>query len=206
MIKNAPETDADALILDLEDAVPDTEKEPARSLLRGYIEEDHFAEIPTYCRLNGDTTEYFLQDVRSVASSQIDGFVYPMVTSEDDVRFFAKYLQLVEKETGVSKFDIIPLIETPSSILNVQSICTVSERVVAVAFGAEDYFAELESTKERLHETLHVPRALIAMAARSTGVVPIDTVYIDIDDLDGFRSSLERAHALGFEGALVLHP
>jgi citrate lyase subunit beta/citryl-CoA lyase len=78
--------------------------------------------------------------------------------------------------------------------------------VIAIAFGCEDFISDLEGIHDAAHESLFVPRALIAMAARANGVIPIDTVHIDVHDLEDLERNLVTARNLGFEGMLVLHP
>jgi len=98
------------------------------------------------------------------------------------------------------------LIETAAAVMNAQDICKASKRVVAIAFGCEDFVADLDGLHDKEHESLFTPRALIAMAARANDVIPIDTVHINVHDLVDLERNLVVARKLGFEGMLVLHP
>lgn len=91
-------------------------------------------------------------------------------------------------------------------MLNAQDICKASKRVVAIAYGCEDFITDLEGIHDPEHESLFTPRAIIAMAARANGVIPIDTVHINIHDLEDLEKNLIVARKLGFEGMLVLNP
>jgi citrate lyase subunit beta / citryl-CoA lyase len=91
-------------------------------------------------------------------------------------------------------------------VINAQEICSASKRVVAIAFGCEDFIADLEGIHDAEQESLFTPRAMIAMAARATGVIPIDTVHIHVHDLVDLEKNLITAKKLGFEGMLVLNP
>jgi citrate lyase subunit beta/citryl-CoA lyase len=91
-------------------------------------------------------------------------------------------------------------------VLNAQDICQASDRVVAIAFGCEDFVSDLEGVHDHEGQSLRTPRALIAMAARANGVIPVDTVHINVHDLEGLEENVKLARLLGFEGMLILHP
>src|SRR5690606_37712017 len=111
-----------------------------------------------------------------------------------------------EKGIPVGTFKIIPLIETASAVMNVQEICLASPRVIAIAYGSEDFITDLEGIHDLNHESLFTPRAMIAMGARATGVIPIDTVHVRVHDLKDLEENLKVSKNLGFEGMLVLNP
>ena len=136
----------------------------------------------------------------------VNGFMYP-AKSGKDIYFFDKLLETVEYEKGlqIGTFKIISLIETASAVLNVQEICRASKRVIAIAYGSEDFITDLEGVHDTNHVSLFTPRALIAMGARATGVIPIDTVHIRVHDLEDLEKS-KNFKNLGFEGMLLLHP
>ena len=131
-----------------------------------------------------------------------------MVKKGGDIYFFSKLLETIEYEKGIpaGTFKIIPLIETSAAVMNVQDICQASDRVVAIAFGCEDFVADLGGIHDVNSQSINTPRALIAMAAKACKVIPIDTVHINIHDLDDLERNLIIAKNLGFEGMLTLHP
>ena len=90
--------------------------------------------------------------------------------------------------------------------MNVQDICQASDRVVAIAFGCEDFVADLDGIHDHEGQSIYTPRALIAMAGKANNVLPIDTVHINIHDLEDLERNLIIAKNLGFEGMLTLHP
>jgi len=112
----------------------------------------------------------------------------------------------MRKGSPQGTFKLIPLIETTSAVLNAQEICKASKRVIAIAYGSEDFINDLEGIHDAEHESLFTPRAMIAMAARASKIVPIDTVHINVHDLDDLEYNLKIAKNLGFEGMLVLNP
>ncbi|MEA1873932.1 MAG: aldolase/citrate lyase family protein, partial [Bacteroidota bacterium] len=103
-------------------------------------------------------------------------------------------------------FKIIPLIETAAAVLNAQEICKASSRVVAIAFGCEDFLSDLEGIHDKAGQSIFTARAMISMAARANNVIPIDTVHVRIHDLEELENNLQLAKKLGFEGMLILHP
>jgi len=106
----------------------------------------------------------------------------------------------------VGTFKIIALIETTGAIMNISTIAFSSKRLVALAFGCEDYVTDLGGFHDAEGLSIYTPRALIVNAARFAGIIPIDTVHIKVHDLEDLENNLILAKKLGFEGMLVLHP
>jgi citrate lyase subunit beta/citryl-CoA lyase len=134
--------------------------------------------------------------------------MYPKSQTGEDVYFFDKLLETIEYEKSIpiGTFKIIPLIETAAAVLNAQEICKASSRVVAIAFGCEDFLTDLEGIHDKAGQSIFTARAMISMAARANNVIPIDTVHVRIHDLEELENNLQLAKKLGFEGMLILHP
>lgn len=207
-LEKAPQTGTDALILDLEDAVPAEEKSNARKNLRQKIQSGLFQNIPTFVRINDRESGLLLEDLRAVALPQVDGFVFPKVNYNGDIVFYSELLEQIERDSDmpVGKFAIVALMETSSGVLNALSIAQASNRVIALAFGCEDFIANLQGFHTREGHSIFVPRAHIVMAARAAGCEPIDTVYLDIRDMEGLANEAMFSKELGFSGMLILHP
>ena len=103
-------------------------------------------------------------------------------------------------------FKIIPLIETTGAVMNIQEICTACNRVIAVAFGCEDFVTDMHGKHDADGISIMTARNLISMGARCSGVIPIDTVHIRVHDLEDLEKNLIIGKNLGFEGMLVLNP
>lgn len=209
LMTSASNSDADILLLDIEDSVqPTSNKEVARNTVLKYLKEGHFENKILFPRINDRESGQLLKDVLALTTEGIAGFMYPKAKKGEDIYFFDKLLETVEYEKGIEKgtFKIIPLIETASAVLNVEEICRASSRVVAIAFGSEDFITDLEGIHDYEHTSLSTPRAIIAMGARAAGVIPIDTVHIRVHDLEDLEKNLIISKNLGFEGMLVLHP
>jgi len=208
LIERASRSVADALILDIEDSVmPMSNKEIARTMLKNNVSSGLFKDFKIFPRINDRQSGHCLKDVYALTIEGVEGFVYPKAIQGEDIYFFDKLLETIEYEKGfpIGKFKIIPLIETSAAVLNAQQICLASNRVIAIAYGCEDFIADLQGIHDPDGKSLYVPRAMIAMAARATGVIPIDTVHINVSNLKDLRKNAGLARILGFEGMLILH-
>jgi citrate lyase subunit beta/citryl-CoA lyase len=209
LLSRAATTKADALIPDVEDSVmPAANKQVARDSIREKVQSGIYKNFHVFPRINDRESGHLLKDVHALTIGGVDGFVYPKAKRGEDIYFFDKLLETIEYEKGfpVGTFKIVPLIETAAAVLNAQEICLASERVVAIAYGCEDFIADLEGVHDREGMSIYIPRAMIAMAARATGVIPIDTVHIHVHNLEHLEKNVKLAKILGFEGMLVLNP
>lgn len=144
-----------------------------------------------------------------LAIEGIRGFLFSKANTAQDIVFFDRLLEAVEYERGfpIGTFKIIPLLESASAIVNADAIAKASTRNVAIAFGSEDFVSDLQGVRDfEEAQSLFVPRAWVAMVARTNHLIPIDTVYIKIHDLDGLQKHLEVGRRLGYAGMLCLHP
>ncbi len=208
MLTKASKSDADCVAFCLEDAVPMEEKENARTTVRNVLEGGLFNNKPTFVRINPIDSGLTLRDLEGVACKNLDGFVYPMAYTPDDIKSFDAQLSLMENQLQLKKghFSIIVLIETPLAVLKAYEIAKASERVVGLLFGCEDYMAEMESRYSKEELSLFTPRSMVAMAARAAGVVPIDTPYVKVHDLVGLKRFTSLGRDLGMAGMLVMSP
>ena len=209
LLNSAAKSEADVLLLDIEDSVQPTDnKQIARNNIVKYINQGIFNNHLVFPRVNDRESGQLLKDIYQLTIPGIAGFMYPKSKKGEDVYFIAKLLETIEYEKNIpiGTFKLIPLIETAAAVLNAQDICKASDRVIAIAYGCEDFIADLEGVHDEEHQSLFVPRAMIAMAARANGVIPIDTVHITVHDLDDLERNLKIAKNLGFEGMLVLNP
>jgi citrate lyase subunit beta / citryl-CoA lyase len=209
LIRSAAQSGADVLLLDIEDSVqPEEYKAVARDTIERWVHGGALSSFKIFPRVNDRESGHLLRDVHQLTIPGVDGFVYPKARRGEDVYFFSKLLETIEYEKGlpVNGFKIIPLIETASAVLHAQEICEASTRVVGIAFGCEDFVADLGGLHDAEAKSLFTARSLIAMAARASNVAPIDTVHINVHDLQELERNLELAKVLGFEGMLILHP
>jgi len=209
LMASAARSEADVLLLDLEDSVqPKGNKQIARDNILLNIENGNLNNRTLFPRVNDRESGELLKDLQQLTVSGVNGFVYPKSETGKDIYFLDRLLETIEYEKGfpIGTFKIIPLIETAGAVLNAADICGASERVVAIAFGCEDYITDIEGIHDLEGESIATARAMVAMAARSQGVIPIDTVHIRVHDLEHLELNLAYAKKLGFEGMLVLNP
>ncbi|WP_442267251.1 HpcH/HpaI aldolase/citrate lyase family protein [Tenacibaculum sp. ZS6-P6] len=209
LLESASKVKADVLLFDIEDSVqPERNKQIARDKLLEKIKEKKYEGRTIFPRINDRESGQLLKDVLQLTVPEVDGFMYPKAKRGEDIYFFDKLLETIEFEKGyeIGTFKIIPLIETASAVMNVQEICSASKRVVAIAYGSEDFITDLQGIHDEEHQSLFTPRAMIAMAARAHDIIPIDTVHVRVKDLEDLEVNLKVSKNLGFEGMLVLNP
>jgi len=210
LMNSAIRIEADVLLLDIEDSVqPANNKQVARNNIIKYVSEGRFQGRQIFPRVNDRESGHLLQDVYQLTIPGITGFMYPKAKKGDDIYFFGKLLETIEYEKGLpaSTFKIIPLIETTGAVMNLNDICSICpNRVIAVAFGCEDFVTDLRGQNDEPGQSIFTARALIAMAARAHNIIPIDTVHIKVHDLEDLERNLILSKKLGFEGMLALNP
>lgn len=208
MLKKGSTTDADCVVLDLEDAVPEDQKRVARTKILETLASDIYSQKTVFVRINPLETGLTLRDLEVVACRQLHGFVYPMAYTPDDIKAFDAQLGLIEAHLGIPKghFSIIILIETPLAVINAYPLAVSSKRVVGLLFGCEDYIAEMQSEHTENEVSLLAARMAVVHAARAAGIEPIDTPYVWVKDLEGLVPFARQARSLGMGGMLVMTP
>ncbi|PLX87867.1 MAG: CoA ester lyase [Desulfuromonas sp.] len=208
MIDKAAESQSDCVALCLEDAVPHNEKCNARQSVKKALTDGLFSHKPVFARINPIDTGMTLLDLEEVACNELDGFVYPMAKTADDIKKFDAQLSLIEHKIGLEEghFSVIVLIETPLAVINAYEIATASKRVVGIMFGCEDYMAEMQSRYSEKEMSLFTPRSMVAIAARAAGIEAIDTPYVQVYDTEGLKRFATQGRDLGMSGMLVMTP
>lgn len=208
LLDSAVRRDADVLLLDIEDSVPMPEKQCARNNIKEFVKRQDLNGKLLFPRVNDRESGELLRDAYQLTIEGISGFMYPKATKGEDIYFFGKLLETIEYEKGlpIGTFKIIPLIETAGAVINIKEICNACGRVIAVAFGCEDYVTDMRGKHDSEGTSIITARNMICIGARSCGVLPIDTVHIKVHDLDDLEKNLILSKNLGFEGMLVLNP
>ena len=206
-LEKARSFDADALILDLEDSVPVVFKDEARKNIAEWVRAEEYSQ-KIFIRLNSIDSGYLIRDLDFVLDSRVFGYMPTMVRDDLDIVYIDKLLTQLEHDKGfvLNHFKLCPLIETGSALLKAYEIAKASPRIVGLAFGAEDYLTDLDGLHKESGASILVARSMIVMAARSLNLAAIDTPFLDISNLEGFRREVELARELGFSGQLILHP
>ena len=188
----------DIAIIDLEDAVPDSEKQVARENLQKYAQEDKTA-VTTYVRVNALVSQHFEEDIRSIPP-QIAGIVIPKVNDASDIE---RATQAIERNSVSAK--ILVGIETVKGLMSVQDIFGTAS-VFAAYFGAEDYIHDLGGLRTDGNNEVLFARTQIGISSRLFGVPVVDQIVADFSDSERFMKEAQQAKSLGFTGKLCIHP
>jgi citrate lyase subunit beta/citryl-CoA lyase len=216
MISNATGEGADALILDLEDGCPMSEKETGRVFARDSIPMLKEQGAKVFVRVNSLETGLTETDISYVVTQGLDGIMLAKTESKEDVFTIDRLLQEEELKKGIELKSVllIALLETPQGILNVREIIAASDRVVAVGFGAGDFSREMGAgmgvtklSPEEYFPMVLYARSILAMAARAAGIQAIDTPFFGlVIDLEGLVRESKKVKLLGFSGKQLTHP
>jgi citrate lyase subunit beta / citryl-CoA lyase len=208
MLQNIPVFDADGVMIDLEDAVPLNEKDAARVLARNFLKMYKDRRQEVFVRINGLDTKYAIDDLAEILPALPDGIRVPKADKPEVVERLDTILTEGEERLRlpIGHFKIIPSIESAIGILNCVETAIASQRIVALAFGAEDYTASMEIQRTRTGEELFNARTRIVWAAKAAGIQAIDSIFSDVNDVEGLRAETELIKRLGFTGKSLVNP
>jgi len=208
MLQNIPIFDSDGVIIDLEDAVPYSEKDAARILVRSFLEGYRDRNKEVIVRINSLDSKWGIPDLREILCAHPDGIRLPKADTPEVVERLDTMLTEFEEELGVEigRFKILPSIESAAGVINAIKIARCSTRIIALAFGAEDYTASLEIERTKTGEELFHARTRVVWAARAAGIQAIDTIFADASDMEGLRSETQLIKTLGFNGKSLVNP
>jgi citrate lyase subunit beta/citryl-CoA lyase len=208
MLQNIPVFEADVVMIDLEDAVPLQEKDAARALTRNFLRFYRERNKEMFVRINPLDTPYGPVDLEEVLPALPDGIRLPKADHPELVERLDTLLTEAEEALGldVGHFKIIPSIESALGVLNCVETAKASPRLVALAFGAEDYTASLEIDRSKSGEELFSARTQVVWAAKAAGVQAIDSIFADANDMEALRAETELVKRLGFTGKSLVNP
>ncbi len=198
---------ADAVILDLEDAIAPGEKDRARTVVREILQSSGLP--PVFVRVNGAETRHVLKDLQAVAGTGLAGIMLAKAETAEEVRKVSWLLGLLEEEQGPARgsMELVPFIESARGIENAGAIASSCPRVKKLAFGGNDYTADIWTSYSGDGTELFYARAKLVNASRAAGIEPpLDTVCPMIKDTDTLRKDAAEAKKMGFQGKLVIHP
>ena len=208
LLESSVRRDADVLLLDIEDSVPVSDKQLARDNIKAFVKRDDLNGKLIFPRVNDRESGELLKDLTQLTIEGVHGFMYPKSTKEEDVYFVGKLLETIEyeKHIPIGTFKLIPLIETAGAIVNIKEICQACTRVIAVAFGCEDYVTDIRGKHDDEGQSIFYARNAIVNAARFADIIPIDTVHIKVHDLEDLEKEVKVGKNLGCEVMVVLNP
>ena len=198
----------DSLMFDLEDAVAIGEKDAARYVLAQTLKNIDYRNCERIVRINGIDTPFWKEDIRCAVYAGCDGIRIPKTESSDDVKKVEREVQEAEREADVKEGStlLMTAIESAKGVMNLQDICNSSERLFGVALSGGDYTKDLHTVITGTGVELNGARQLMVIAARSAGIQCFDTVYTNLNDMDGFRRETQLIHDMGFDGKSIINP
>jgi len=208
MVEKAASLGADALVLDLEEAVPPAEKSAARGVAAAHTGRLAEAGAAVYARVNEVRSGLTRDDLMAAVRPGLAGVLLPKVQAAQDVRDLDVMLREAEMANGVRPGDIAvaPMIESARGVLRCEDIATASDRVTALALGAYDYAADLGVKRDREGVAIYHLRYVVVQVAAAYRLCAIDTPYADIADAEGLAAETRLAKAIGLKAKLAVHP
>lgn len=194
---------ADALILDLEDAVAPSEKENARALVAEAVEAGGYGARKLLVRVNGLDTAWGADDFARAAAAGPDAILLPKVESAADVQRAA---QLLADHGAPATTTLWAMMETPRGVLNALAIAGAHERLEGFVLGTNDLVKDLGAAHTPERTPLIASLSICLLAARAEGLVCVDGVYNAFQDTDGLRAACVQAREMGFDGKSLIHP
>lgn len=208
MVPKASASGADAIILDLEDAVAPREKAAARRVVAEALEGSLPGRLAVFVRVNSLGSGLVDEDLRGAARARLDGICLPKCEAPADVEAMAARLLLAEDRLQIprGRLRVLALVETARGVLEAAAIARQSARICGLVFGAEDFTADAGLVRTRAGAELTPARAAVAIAAHAAGVDPIDGIFADFRDEAGLIADTTEARRLGYTGKTLIHP
>lgn len=199
---------ADSLMLDLEDAVAENQKDAARFSLYQALKTVDYGDTEVIVRINGLDTPHWREDVRVCVAAGADGVRIAKCESTGDVIAVEKAVEAAEEEFRKEKGRtlLMAALESPKGILNAQEIAAASERMFGIAISGGDLRRTMQVSPVRGGVELNTARGLVVLAARAAGVQCFDTVFTDLNDEEGFRAEVLLDKQMGFDGKSLVNP
>jgi citrate lyase subunit beta/citryl-CoA lyase len=202
---------ADVVCFDLEDSVPNAQKDHARQLVRSVLtSRTSFHTRNVYARINSFDSGLTFPDLSAVVQKGIDGIVLPKVNNDEEVSFIDRILSSLEQERGIQErsIKIAASIESAKGVVNSYSIAKASDRVNMLVFGIFDLLYDMHLDREEGNNELECiyARSKIPVDARAAGVEAIDGIWQKLDDAEGLKKDTVIAKRLGYSGKSIIHP
>lgn len=209
MMRDAYLYGCDSLIFDLEDAVAENQKDAARFSLYHALTTIDYRGTEKIVRINSLDTAYWREDIRVSVAAGCDGIRISKCESAADVRRVVEAIDEAEAEFGTKPgwTLVMAALESPLGVLNAYEICKVCpERMIGIALSGGDFRKCMQTAYVPGGIEMQVARGMILLAARAAGVQCFDTVFTDLNDMEGFRAEVIQNHQMGFDGKSLINP
>lgn len=208
LLKDAYIYGSDSIILDLEDAVAENQKDAARFSLYHAMQTIDYGNTEVIVRINGLNTPHWREDIRCVVASGADGIRIAKCESADDVHQVEAATLAAEREFGLEEGRtlLMAALESPQGILNAYEIVTASDRLFGCAISGGDFRKSMHVRIEKGGIEMLTARGMMLLAARAAGVQCFDTMFPNIDDMEAFREEVVQNRQMGFDGKSIVSP
>lgn len=198
----------DSIILDLEDAVAENQKDAARYSLFHALQEIDYRGVERVVRINGLETPHWQEDIRVCVAGGADAIRIAKTESAQDVHTVEEHVLAAEREFGRPEGStlLMSALESCQGVLNALEICRSSDRLLGIALSGGDYTKDLQTTITGTGVELMGARQSMIMAARASGVQCFDTVFTNLDDMEGFEKETQMIKLMGFDGKSIVNP
>jgi len=194
---------ADALIMDLEDAVAPDAKNAARENVIAAIQAGGYGDRELVIRINALHTPWGKKDLVAAATASADAVLVPKI---DDAAELNKVVDLLAINGAPKQLKVWAMAETPLAMININSIARADARLMVLVMGTSDLAKSLRIPTGSDQNGLRTALSSCVLAARAYGIDILDGVYTDLADIAGFRKSCDQARILGFDGKTLIHP
>ncbi|HSB82885.1 MAG TPA: CoA ester lyase [Nitrosarchaeum sp.] len=205
-LEKAKTLQADIVCFDLEDSIPESEKENARNLIKDALLNRTQYMSSIFVRTNAPSSGKIPDDLNKVIQKGIDGIVIPKVNNVGEMKKIEKNLLVLEKKRKLKPIQIIPSIESAEGVVNTYNIASCSKRIPAVVFGVFDLLNDLRIEYTKDSEGGKYSRAKIPVDARAAGISAIDAIWQDLNDIKGLENDCTIGKSLGYSGKSIIHP
>ena len=208
MMSDAHIYGSDALMFDLEDSVTLREKDAARLLVYHALKTIHYGDCERVVRVNPLSTPFGKEDIEAMVAAGAEVIRLPKTETAQDILDTELEIERAEKRFGIplGQTRMMAAIEGALGVVNAYAIATASPRLVAIALGAEDYCANLKTSRSLDGSELQYARGTIVVAARAAGIDCIDTVFSDVNNEEALVRETQAIRQLGFDGKSVINP
>lgn len=198
----------DCIILDLEDAVAENQKDAARYSLFHALQEINYRGVERVVRINGLDTPHWREDIRACVAGGADTIRIAKTETAQDVQTVEAAVLAAEQEFHRPEGStlLMAALESTRGVLNALEICKASERLIGIALSGGDYTKDLQTKITGTGVELMGARQYMIMAARATGVQCWDTVFTDLDDMEGLERETLMIRQMGFDGKSLINP
>ena len=198
----------DPIMLDLEDAVAENQKDAARFSLYHALKTIDYHGCERVVRINGLDSPFWKEDIRCSVAGGCDSIRIPKTESAEDVKLVEAEIIRAEREFNRKEGSVLIMaaLESALGVMKALEICQASDRLFGIALSGGDYTKDLQTHITGTGIELMGARQQMIIAARAAGVQCFDTVYTDLNDMEGFKQDVENIHLMGFDGKSIINP